>query len=643
MAEAADDSGTEKRRATLFLSYSHADRARAEAIGAALATAGIEVWWDALIEAGTAFAKSIEAALEAADAIAVLWSKTSVESDWVRDEAARGRDRKRLIPITLDGSEPPLGFRQYQTIDLTKWRGRTDEPAFVSVLRRIEALGGQPLDRPVVARVQPSRRGVMGAGAGAAAVLAGGGGLWAWHAGLFGGPADLTRKVAVVPFANLSGDVAQDYFSDGLSEEIRGALARNNALQVLAATSSNTARAHKEDAVTVAKRLDVDYMLEGSVRRANDVLRISAELIDGKTGFSRWTNSFDRKLTDVFSVQSEIAGKVSEALTARIATDAPAPGGTTDFAAYQAFLRGRALFNDASDEAGYRAGLAQYDLAIATDPKFAMAYAGRSRSLASIAGSYAKAADVRPTYETAIAAAQRAVVLAPDLAEAHLALGYSLFAGRLAIKGAGASYDKAYALGRGNADIVLLFALYCARAGRADDARAAIARAVALDPLNPRAFRAAGSIAYAGRRYGDAIAPLQQALTLNPKITNAHGLIGFVQLQQGKLGEAKAAFAAEPNALFRLSGLAIVEKRLGNADAADQAMARLVFELGDSAAYQQAEVFAQWGATDQALDALETARAIGDSGLIYLTTDPLLEPLRRLPRFEKMQSVLLQN
>ncbi len=645
MAATPDDppAEAETQRTTLFLSYAHADRVRAEKIGAALTAVGLEVWWDALIEAGTAFAKSIEAALEAADGVVVLWSKTSVESDWVRDEAARGRDLKRLIPISLDGSEPPLGFRQYQTIDLSKWRGRADEPEFASVLRRIEALGGQPLARPVVPRPRPSRRGVMGAGVGAVAVLGGGSGLWAWHTGLFGVATDPTHKVAVIPFANLSGDPTQDYFSDGLSEEIRGALSRNNLLEVLAATSSNTARAHKEDAVAVAKRLGVDYMLEGSVRRAGDVLRIAAELIDGRTGFSRWTNSFDRKTTDVFAVQSEIAGKVSEALTARIATDAPTPGSTTNVAAYEAFLRGRALFNLTKDEPTDRAALAQYDLAIAADPKFAMAHAARSRSLAAIAGEYAKAAEVRPTYDAAVAASERAVALAPDLAEAHLARGYALFVGRLAIQGARESYDKAYALGRGNADIVLLFALYCARAGRPDDARTAIAHAISLDPLNPRAFRAAGSIAYVGRRYGEALAPLQQALTLNPKITNAHGLIGFVLLQQGKPEDAKAALSIEPNPAFRLTGLAIAEKRLGNESAAQQAMAKLVTELGETAAYQQGEVFAQWGDKPNALKAINRAQVVGDPGLIFLATDPLLDPVRQEPEFIALQAELLKK
>ena len=617
---------------TAFLSYARAERPRAEKLVAALEKAGIHVWWDGLIEGGEAYAETIETALDEADAVIVLWSKASIHSDWVRDEAARGRDRKCLVPVSIDGSEPPLGFRQYHTIDLSKWHGKVDDPQFVAVLRCIEALGGTPHSAPrTLLAIPRSRRGVL-AGTGVAAAVIAGGGLFAWRQGLIGGGEE-GNSVAVVPFANLGGDPAQSYFSDGLTEEIRAALARNDALRVLAATSSNTARAHKEDAITTARRLGVAFLLEGSVRRSNDVVRISAELIDGKTGFSRWANSFDRKLSDILNLQSEIARMVAEALSMRIGDAEPLPGGTTNTESYESFLRGREMFNNASDEAADRAALAQYDLALAADPRFARAHAARSRSLAALAAQYAKAEELRPLYDSAITAARRAVAIAPTLAEGHLALGYALFTGRLDIKGAAGPFDRAYALGQGDADILLLYALYCARAGRANQARMAVTRAIALDPLNPRAYRAAGSTDYAARRYASAMRPLKRALELKPDITGAHSLMGSALLQLGKVKEARAAFLAEPSIFFSLTGLAITEKRLGNDSAAKQAMARLVGEVGDSSLYQQAEVLAQWGEIDQAIATLERAKAVGDSGLIYLTTDPLLDPLRREARF----------
>jgi TolB-like protein/Tfp pilus assembly protein PilF len=620
------------RRTTVFLSYARADRARAEKLAGALANAGLEVWWDALIEGGAAFAHSIRSALDTADVVIVAWSKTSIDSDWVRDEAAVGRERKRLVPLSLDGSEPPLGFRQYHVIDISRSRGKPGAEEIAAIVRAVAVAAGEPAPAAAARRAPVSRRGALWIGSGFAAALASGGGILAWRSGLFGGQA-AADSIVVLPFRNLGGDPAQAYLSEGLTEEVRTALARNDALKVLAATSSNAAQAEAGDAIAIARKLDVAWLLEGSVQRSQDIVRISTNLTDGATGFSRWSNTVDRNLTDIFAVQTEIARTVAEALSVRMATDEPAPGGTTSVAAYEAYLKGRALFNAARDEASDREALTDYELAIATDPDFALAHAGRSRSLAAIAAEYARAEELSALYQAAITAARRAVALAPDLAEGHLALGYALFTGRLDVAGARPAYDRAHALGRGDADILLLFALYCARGGRPAEAQAAITRALGLDPLNPRTFRAAGSIDYSARRYGPGIVVLEKALALNPKITTARALIGNCLYFLDRTREARAAYAAEPHDLFRLPGLAIADHRLGDVAAARRSMAQLVADLGDSALYQQAEVLAQWGQIDAALAALERARAVGDSGLIYLTTDPMLDPLRRRPEF----------
>lgn len=621
--------------ATVFLSYARADRVRAEQLADDLAKAGHTVWWDALIEGGAQFATSIRAALEEADVVIVLWSKHSVDSDWVRDEAALGRDRHRLVPLTLDGTQPPLGFRQYQAIDLSHWRGRFDAPEIAAIGRAIALATGQP-PPPLPLPKRVSRRNVLVLASGAGALAIGGGAFVAWQEGLIGSAKTTGLSIAVLPFRNLSGDPDQDYLSEGLTEEIRAALARNPALKVLAATSSNAAADLGDDAVDIARELSVTYLLEGSVRQSNDIVRVATNLTDGKTGFSQWSQTVDRKLTNLFAFQTEVARTVATAMSVRVATNRPAPGGTRNVRAYESFLRGRALFNQARDEASDRQALALYELAIAADPNFAMAHAARSRALSAIAAQYAKAEALKPLYEAAIQAARRAIELAPDMAEGHLALGFALFTGKLDIKGARPSYERAYELGLGNADTLLLFALYCSRAGRPDDARAAIDKALALDPLNPRTFRASGSINYAARRYAEALPPLEKALQMNPKMTNANSLMGNSLMQLGRLAEAEAAFEAEPQVMFRLAGLAILNHRLGNRGEAQKAFDQLVSEVGDAALYQQAEVLAQRGKTDQALGALERARAVGDSGLIYLTTDPLLDPLRQQPRFHRL-------
>jgi TolB-like protein/Tfp pilus assembly protein PilF len=619
---------------TIFLSYAHEDQGQAQRLAAVLQRAGYTVWWDALIEGGSRFAKTIDEALQAADAVLVLWSKTSIDSDWVRDEAAQGRERHRLVPLSFDGTKPPLGFRQYQVIDLSQWRGRADAPQIDAIRRAVAtAMGQQPQRRQNQPVRQFTRRQAIAGGTAGAVALAGGGALVAWSSGLIGPGEAQARSIAVLPFKNLSGDAEQAYLSDGLTEEIRSALARNLGLMVLATTSSNVASEVKGGAVAIARKLDVAYLLEGSVQREGDMVRVGTNLTNGRTGFSEWSQRVERKLGDIFAFEDEIARTISNAMSVRMATDAPAPGGTHNVRAYEAYLRGRALYNLAKDEETDRQARANYELAIAADPDFALAHAALSRLLASLAANEASASELKSLYDGAIAEAQRATQLAPTLPEGQLALGYALFSGRLDVRGARPSFDKAYLYGRGDADIVLLYALYMLRARHFAEARSAIERALALDPLNPRTHRAAGSIAFATRRYADAVTQYQRALQLNPQISSAYAGLGDSLMALGKMQEARIAYAAEPKAMFRLSGQAMLEHRSGNQPAAERAFAQLVSEVGDAAAYQQAVVMAQWGRTDEALRLLARARAVGDSGLIFAATDPRLDPIAHDPRF----------
>lgn len=623
------------KRLTLFLSYAHADEARARRLKGALEEAGYNVWWDALIEGGTAYAKTINHALETADVIIVMWSAASVESDWVRDEAALGRDRHRLVPLSLDRVKPPLGFRQYQFINFRRWRGRRDGPEFVALERAIATAAGQAAPERAARRPRISRRTALVAGGVAAGAAIYGGTFLVIDRDWLGGD-DEPPSIAVLPFRNLSGDPNQAYFSEGLTEEVRAALVRIEALRVLGATSSERAGDEKGDIKSVARKLGVGFLLGGSVRRSADIVRIATELTDGKTGFSLWSKTVDRRMTDIFAVQGEIARMVAQALSIQIATDKPAPGGTGNVDAYEHYLKGKSLYNLAKDEDSDRQALAHFDMALAADPRFGMAHAARSRLLASIAATHAEASELKPLYNDSIAEARRAVELAPTMADGHLALGYALFAGKLDVQGARPSYDKAYRYGRGNADILLLYALYTARTRRFGEARDAIERALMLDPLNPRAHRAAGTIAYASRRYGDAVDRYRRSIELNPAISNSHALMGDALMELKQTNEARAAYAAEPSAMFRLRGQAVLEHRLGNLAAARQAYAQLVREVGDAALYQQAEVMAQWGQSDAALAKLERARQVGDSGLSLIVTDPLLDPIAREPRFVRL-------
>lgn len=634
------DSSTEKISTDVFVSYCRGDRSEVLPIIQLLEQAGYNVWWDGLLEAGSVFLHTTEQALEEASAVLVVWTKDSVNSNWVRDEATSGRDSKRLVPITTDGSLPPLGFRQFQVIDFSKWRGQADVPEFQNVLNAIGSLTNKsptPLDYAADrAKVGPfSRRSMLVLGGTTVVSL---GGILAWREGFLGGTSGTAdNSIAILPFANLSGDPSQSYFSDGLSEELRVTLSRSSGLQVAAETSSNSFKDGEQDAKSIAAELGVAYLLDGSVRRSGKIVRIVAQLIDGKTGFDSWSESFDRSLDDIFAVQSEIATTVASALAVQISSSGKLrPGATNSADAYDAYLRGRALYDLSSDEAGDRAALAQFEAAIDADENYAAAYAGKSRVLTFIANSYATGEQLRGLYDQAIAAARKATELAPDLAEAHSALGYVLFNGKLDIRGAYGPYRKSYDEGRGNADILQGYATYMARIGNFREAAAAINRAATLDPLNPYTFRTMALIQYASGQLKEATASVGKALSLDPDTGIASATLGDIAYVQGEYQQALDYYRKEPNALLRLKGLAIASARLDKRPAAQKAMKEMITEYGDNSLYQKAEILAQWGQTEEALDALEKAKLIGDAGLVLARNDPQLAPLHGEERFKAL-------
>lgn len=629
----------------IFLSYARQDRARAEQVIDALEAAGFDVWWDGLLDGGVAFATTTEDELEGADAVVVLWSKTSIVSHWVLDEATRGRERGRLVPVTLDGSFAPLGFRQYQLLDLSMWRGSRGAPEISGLLRAISLVGEQREASRRIPQLQKtgiSRRRMISIGGGFA-IAAAAGGLGAWRFGLFSARVD-GNSVAVIPFKNLSGNADQSYFSDGLSEEMRSALARVSLLKVAAPTSSIKFRDHVEDARTVARRLGVAFLLEGSVRRSGDVVRIVAELIDGRTGFSRWANSFDRTIEDIFAVQSEIANAVASALVEEVAANAGAvpdaekdiSGGTNNVAAFDAYLRGKALYSLHAEERTYREALTQFDAAIAADPKYAAAHSARARSLTSIANQFATADQFLPLYGEAEAAARRAVTLAPRFADAQSTLGVVLFQGKLDFRGARKPFELSRQLGPGDANVLARFATFCSAVGRFKEATESIDRALLLDPLNPAMYNSAGFVQYSARHFAKAIPLYKKALELNSKLPFAHAGIGNCYFALNKLREARAEYLLEPLDVLRLPAIAIVARKLGDEAGAQASLKKLMADRGDGASYQQAQIRSQWGEVASALDKLDESARIGDTGITNMRNDPMLDPLRQNPRFIRL-------
>ena len=321
----------------VFVSYKSEDRARVKPLVDALAAAGLDVWWDLGIEGGVGWRETIQSHLDAAACVVVVWSAASVGPGgyFVQDEAAHARRRGVYLPVALDTAEPPLGFGQEQVLELIGWRGAPGDPRLADLLAAVKAMVAAeprptPLARAEALRGALSRRWRVVALVGAS-VLAVAGILIALVAprlcstgggscaGLsFAARSAPPNSIAVLPLANLSGDPAQDYFADGLSEELISALARLGQLEVIGRTSSFRFKGSKEGAAVIGAKLGVAYLLDGSVRRDGERVRVSAQLAETRTGFERWSETYDRDMKDIFAVQSGIAEAVAEALKVRL-------------------------------------------------------------------------------------------------------------------------------------------------------------------------------------------------------------------------------------------------------------------------------------------------------------------------------------
>jgi TolB-like protein/Tfp pilus assembly protein PilF len=444
-------------------------------------------------------------------------------------------------------------------------------------------------------------------------------------------------SIAVLPFVNMSADKANDYFSDGLSEELLNVLAKVQGLRVIARTSSFAFKGKEVTIADVAQALGVDHVLEGSVRKSGDRVRITAQLIRASDSSHLWSETYDRTLQDVFAIQDEISGEVVDALKVRLldqnASNAEV-GGTTNARAYEAYLQGLYSVNQGEKEATLRKALAAFDQAIAEDPNYARAHAGRARTLGTLASNGYE--PFESGFASAREAAERARALEPELAEAWLRLAYITYAVDLDIAKARGQYERALALDPGSAEVQGLYSNFAVGIGQTEKAIEAGSKAVQLDPIAPRPHVALSTAYYGARRYDEAIAVARRAERLDPNYSTVHGSIGYALLETGDLEGARAEFEKEPIEWQRLTGLAIVAAKLGHAEQARAGLATALGRLGEAAAYQYAEINAQLGDRDEAFRWLGVAQRIKDPGLSIVVIDPLMDPLRDDPRYKKL-------
>jgi TolB-like protein len=457
------------------------------------------------------------------------------------------------------------------------------------------------------------------------------------NAQVFAPPA---HSVAVLPFTNLSGDPKQEYFSDGISEELINALSHIDALQVTARTSSFSFKGQNADIGTIARKLNVAAIMEGSIRRSGNTIRITAQLINAVNGFHMWSQNYDRNLKDILALQTEIATAVAEQLRVRLLGDEAAKieiGGTRNPDAYDAYLRGMQLAEAAGgDEGAHRASLAAFDQAIALDPNYAAAYGRRAVALMDIRATSGDLTIREDFRNQARAAAERAVALAPQRADVHTALWWVRAMGYFDFRGATAEVERALLLAPGGVRAQQALAIQSSWLGHRDLAIEAQRQAVRLDPQNYEARSVLVSILLDARRFDEALVAGQEAKEINPQARNARILIALSYIGLGQLDLARQTCQQPPLHWC----LAIVYHAIGNAPAASSELEQLQALSGDSAAYGYAELYAQWGDTAKALQWLATAERLYDPGLLNLKVSWLLDPIRNEPQFKALEQRL---
>jgi TolB-like protein len=666
----------------VFLSYASQDAQAAQRLCTALRAAGVEVWFDqSELRGGDAWDASIRRQIKGcALFIPVISRNTHArEEGYFRLEWKLAVDRSHLmvadrpflVPVVIDDTSDqdekvPDRFREVQW---TRLPGGETPPAFVERIKRLLSpeLSQGPQTPSVAARAPAApmaQRTVLGSWRSKtallvtiAAILIALGYLVAnrltpskHFAEGSGAPVALStvaafnpppHSIAVLPFVNLSGDKEQEYFSDGLTEELLNSLAEIDGLQVAARTSAFSFKGQDNDIATIGRKLNVGAVLEGSVRRSAHTIRITAQLINAGTGFHLWSKTYDRDLGDVLKLQTEIATAVAGALKVTLLGDTSAKielGGTHNPAAFDAYLRGAKAFSSIREAKEIPTAIAAYTEAIRLDPHYALAFAARSAALSSYAEEAASGA--REGFDKAQADARRALELAPDLAQAHLALAQVAEVGTLDFTQASQAYERALALAPGDAEVLRRSGSFAVTMGNFDVGLAALRRALVLDPLSRSSHTALGLALTSARRYEEAIAAFTKALSIDPDLKSTYGNRGLADYGLGDLQSARTSCATKPDAWASQQCLALVYDKLEKPMDAEAELSKIKNTLGDAAAYQYATIYAQWGNGLKALEWLETALRLRDPGLENLKTDPLLDPIRQEPRFQAVMREL---
>jgi TolB-like protein/Tfp pilus assembly protein PilF len=643
-----------------FISYASQDTAVAEALCAALEREGVACWIAPRdVRPGDFYADSIVQAINACSVLVLVLSQNAVDSAHVLREVERASAKKRpIIAFRIDSAPLPPGLEYF--LSASQWIDSAGGSADRLFPKLIEAIRGRGVSaakadpdsrRTEAAPRKPNPKGLIVAVAVAIAlalIYLIADKFWPLHRGMAGqqevatsSPATMPtatvvndNSIAVLPFTDMSEKKDQEYFADGLSEELIDLLSKISALHVPARTSSFYFKGKSEDIPTIAKKLLVAYVLEGSVRKSGNHLRVTAQLVRADNGYHLWSETYDRQLDDVFKVQDEIATAVVSALKLKL-LEAPTTKDhqTANPEAYDQYLIGRQLLlqeNWVVDRSAAEA----FRRAVALDPNYAPAWAELAEATFAAKNDATSVAEFNAMTQEAETAADKAIALRPDLADGYTVRGYIRSWGQWDFQGAGEDFRRALALEPENSDVLFKYvASVLMPTGRLDEALTATEKVMKVDPLNGSYWRRLGSLLYIRGDYRAAREPLQRSLEISPEQSNTAAVLAWTYLLEGQPALALSVSQRATAETFRQQGAALAEHDLGHAKEAQQRLDEMLAKHANDGAFQIAEVYAWRGEADRAFDWLERSYVQHDGGLTIVKIDPLLRKLRSDPRY----------
>ena len=450
---------------------------------------------------------------------------------------------------------------------------------------------------------------------------------------------DSSKSIAVLPFVNMSSDPEQEYFSDGISEELLNLLAKIPDFRVAGRTSSFEFKGENRDLRKIGKSLGVANILEGSVRKGSDNVRITAQLVKVDDGFHLWSETYDRKLDNIFAVQDEIAGAVVSELRLTLLgasfENSSSDPIRQDATAHNTYLQGLFFLNKGGPE-NYRQAAHYFEQAVVLTPESALAWAGLASASSGFAGQ-ALPGQAPLALARARVSLARAQALDSEVPEVQLALADIKYSFDLDWEGAEVAARRALDLRPGDVPARLkLASVIGVHTGRLDESLAFIEETFVLDPLDQNIRRALGVTLYHLGRFQEAEQAFRLAYDADSSLAFINVWLGFSIMEQGRLEEALPFLVAEPVDFGRLVGLAFIYYRLGDLDSAAAAQQELFETYGDSAAYQQANIYTEWGDQEKAIEWLNRAYEARDAGLPRMANDIGFKELSDHPGFREL-------